>query len=133
MRAKVQAGAHPWIDSWNILIANSHSSSNYVANPVGTLVRGTGNVFRDFGRPNSDADQLKAILAAEIIKILNRQKLTVRAAHAREPRQRRHRARGGDLGGERHGEAHAARVREHGEGPSTAAHPSKWRSFHSNE
>lgn len=32
------------------------------------LVRGSGNVFRDSGRPNSDAEQLKAILAAEIIK-----------------------------------------------------------------
>lgn len=40
-------------------------------------------VFRDFGYPDSDVRQLKAILAAEIIKLLNRQKLTVRAAHAR--------------------------------------------------
>lgn len=47
------------------------------------LVRGSGNVFRDFSHPNADAEQLKAILAAEIIKLLNRQKLTVRAAHAR--------------------------------------------------
>lgn len=46
------------------------------------LVRGSGNVFRDFGHPKADAEQLKAILAAEIIKILNRRKLTVRAAHA---------------------------------------------------
>jgi predicted XRE-type DNA-binding protein len=47
------------------------------------LVRGSGNVFRDFGFANADAEQLKSILAAEIIKILDRQKLTVRAAHAR--------------------------------------------------
>lgn len=47
------------------------------------LVHGSGNVFRDFGYPDSDVRQLKAILAAEIIKLLNRQKLTVRAAHAR--------------------------------------------------
>jgi predicted XRE-type DNA-binding protein len=46
------------------------------------LVRGSGNVFRDFGHANADAEQLKSILAAEIIKILNGQKLTVRAAHA---------------------------------------------------
>ena len=46
------------------------------------LVHGSGNVFRDFGYPNPDVEQLKAILAAEIIKILNRRKLTVRAAHA---------------------------------------------------
>lgn len=46
------------------------------------LVRGSGNVFRDFGHANADAEQLKAILAAEIIKILDRRKLSVRAAHA---------------------------------------------------
>ncbi|HWG22343.1 MAG TPA: helix-turn-helix transcriptional regulator [Terracidiphilus sp.] len=46
------------------------------------LVHGSGNVFRDFGRASADADQLKAILAAEIIKMLDRKKLTVRAAHA---------------------------------------------------
>ena len=47
------------------------------------LVRGSGNVFRDLGRENADVDQLKALLAAEIIKALDRDKLTVRAAHAR--------------------------------------------------
>ena len=47
------------------------------------LVRGSGNVFRDFGRENADVEQLKALLAAEIIKALDREALTVRAAHAR--------------------------------------------------
>jgi len=47
------------------------------------LVRGSGNVFRDFGHPNADVEQMKAILAAEIIKMLNREKLTVIGAHAR--------------------------------------------------
>ena len=47
------------------------------------LVRGSGNVFRDLGHPNSDVEQFKAILAAEIIKTLDRDKLTVRAAHDR--------------------------------------------------
>lgn len=47
------------------------------------LVHGSGNVFRDFGRSSSDADQLKAILAAEIIKMLDLKELTVRAAHAK--------------------------------------------------
>ncbi|HEY2859657.1 MAG TPA: helix-turn-helix transcriptional regulator [Terracidiphilus sp.] len=46
------------------------------------LVHGSGNAFQDFGRPDSDIDQLKAILAAEIVKALDRKKLTVRAAHA---------------------------------------------------
>ncbi|HEX4808704.1 MAG TPA: helix-turn-helix transcriptional regulator [Bryobacteraceae bacterium] len=47
------------------------------------LVRGSGNVFRDLGRENADVDQLKALLAAEIIKVLDHEELTVRAAHAR--------------------------------------------------
>jgi predicted XRE-type DNA-binding protein len=47
------------------------------------LVRGGGNVFRDLGRDNADIEQLKALLAAEIIKVLDRAALTVRAAHAR--------------------------------------------------
>src|SRR5437867_595217 len=47
------------------------------------LARGGGNVFRDLGRENADVEQLKALLAAEIIKALNREELTVRAAHAR--------------------------------------------------
>jgi len=45
-------------------------------------VRGSGNVFRDLGMrtpmPNN-----QGILAAEIIKALDRERLTVRAAHSR--------------------------------------------------
>jgi predicted XRE-type DNA-binding protein len=47
------------------------------------VVRGSGNVFRDLGHASPDVEQLKAILAAEIIKMLDQQSLTVRAAHAR--------------------------------------------------
>jgi predicted XRE-type DNA-binding protein len=47
------------------------------------VVRGTGNLFRDVGHMNADAEQSKAILAAEIIKALDRERLTVRAAHGR--------------------------------------------------
>ena len=47
------------------------------------VVRGSGNVFRDLGRDNADSEQFKAILAAEIIKTLDREHLTVRAAHGR--------------------------------------------------
>jgi predicted XRE-type DNA-binding protein len=47
------------------------------------FVRGSGNVFRDLGGKNPDADQFKAILATEIIKALDREQLTVRQAHAR--------------------------------------------------
>ena len=44
------------------------------------LVRGSGNVFRDFGRPNSDLEQARALLAAKIIHVLDERKLGVRAA-----------------------------------------------------
>jgi len=47
------------------------------------LVHGSGNVFRDFGDPDADVNQLKAILAAQIIKTLDRDGLSVRAAHAK--------------------------------------------------
>jgi predicted XRE-type DNA-binding protein len=45
--------------------------------------RGSGNVFRDLGHKNADIAQFKAILAAQIIKVLDREGLSVRAAHAR--------------------------------------------------
>jgi predicted XRE-type DNA-binding protein len=44
------------------------------------IVRGSGNVFADFNHPNADAEQLKALLAAEIIGILDDRALTVRKA-----------------------------------------------------
>lgn len=47
------------------------------------LVRGSGNLFRDLGHKNADVEQFKAILAAEIIKALDKQGLSVRAAHDR--------------------------------------------------
>jgi len=47
------------------------------------VVRGSGNAFRDLGHKNADTQQLKAILAAEIIKVLDREELSVRGAHGR--------------------------------------------------
>src|ERR1022692_3345031 len=47
------------------------------------VVRGSGNVFRDLGHENADIEQFKAILAAEITKALDRERLTVRGAHDR--------------------------------------------------
>lgn len=47
------------------------------------IVRGSGNLFRDLGHETPDTEQFKAILAAEIIKALDRENLTVRAAHGR--------------------------------------------------
>ena len=46
------------------------------------VVRGSGNVFRDLGQASPDVEQLKAIFASEIIKMLDRRGLSVRAAHA---------------------------------------------------
>jgi predicted XRE-type DNA-binding protein len=51
-------------------------------NEESELIRGSGNVFRDLGHPSPDVAQLKAILAAEIVKMLNRKCLSVRAARA---------------------------------------------------
>jgi predicted XRE-type DNA-binding protein len=47
------------------------------------VVRGSGNVFSDLRHKNADVEQFKAILAAEIIKALDRDGLSVRAAHDR--------------------------------------------------
>jgi len=47
------------------------------------LIRGSGNVFRDFGHPNADVEQLKSILAAKIIGILDDHGLSTRQAEAR--------------------------------------------------
>ena len=46
------------------------------------VICGGGNVFRDLGHASPDVEQLKAVLAAEIIKMLDRQGISVRAAHA---------------------------------------------------
>ena len=46
------------------------------------LVRGSGNVFRDFGDANPDLEQAKAILSAKIIGILDERKLSTRKAAA---------------------------------------------------
>lgn len=40
------------------------------------LIHGSGNVFRDLKHPNADVEQLKAILAAEIIKTLDSKDMT---------------------------------------------------------
>ena len=40
-------------------------------------------MFRDLGHDNADAEQFKAILATEIIKAIDRERLTVRAAQRR--------------------------------------------------
>ena len=47
------------------------------------VVRGSGDVYSDLEHADADVKQFKALLAAEIIKTLDRDSLTVRAAHAR--------------------------------------------------
>lgn len=44
------------------------------------LVKGSGNVFRDLGEKDADIKQTKALLAAEIIRILDKDNMSVRAA-----------------------------------------------------
>ena len=46
-------------------------------------VRGSGNVFRDFGYRNADVEQLKSQLAAEIIRVLDERKQPFRKAAER--------------------------------------------------
>lgn len=47
------------------------------------IARGSGNVFSDLKHKNADAERFKAILAAKIIKAVDRERLSVRAAHQR--------------------------------------------------
>ena len=42
------------------------------------VTRGSGNVYRDLGHANADVKQFKALLAAEILKTLDREQLSVR-------------------------------------------------------
>jgi predicted XRE-type DNA-binding protein len=44
------------------------------------LVRGGGNMFRDFGHPAADVEETKAILAAKIIGILDDEEISTRKA-----------------------------------------------------
>ena len=46
------------------------------------LTRGSGNIYRDFNVADADIRQLKAILAAEIIKALDKGELSVRKAQS---------------------------------------------------
>ena len=47
------------------------------------IVRGSGNVFADFGHPGAVAEHLKASLAAEIIKAMDTRDLNARQAEGR--------------------------------------------------
>lgn len=47
------------------------------------VIRGSGNAFSDLGLAGADVKQFKALLAAEIIKALDHEGLSVRKAQAR--------------------------------------------------
>ena len=47
------------------------------------LVRGSGNIFRDFNDPNPELEQFRARLAVRIVKALDEQHLTGREAAER--------------------------------------------------
>ena len=47
------------------------------------VIRGSGNIYRDFGDIDAGVRQAKAILAAEILKVLENEQLSTRQAEAR--------------------------------------------------
>ncbi|MEW6235901.1 MAG: helix-turn-helix transcriptional regulator [Candidatus Omnitrophota bacterium] len=47
------------------------------------IVRGSGNVWRDFNYPDADIRQAKSVVAAQIIRILEDKKLSTREAARR--------------------------------------------------
>jgi predicted XRE-type DNA-binding protein len=46
------------------------------------LVRGSGNVYRDFGRPDAGLEQARALVAAAIIRYLDARELSTRVSHS---------------------------------------------------
>ena len=44
------------------------------------IIRGSGNVFRDLCHADADREQLRALLAARIVGVLDQRKMTVRQA-----------------------------------------------------
>src|SRR5262249_37869679 len=44
------------------------------------LVRGSGNIYRDFGRPDAGLEQARAVTAGKIIRVLDERKLSTRDA-----------------------------------------------------
>lgn len=44
------------------------------------IIRGSGNIYQDFNLPDADIRQTKVLLASQIVKVLNEQKLSNRQA-----------------------------------------------------
>jgi Helix-turn-helix domain len=72
----VQIGAAIWV-----IFRRNRRGGPTMSDDDMELVHGSGNVFRDFGDPNAEVLQLKAILAAKIIDVLDAEKISVRRAH----------------------------------------------------
>lgn len=51
-----------------------------MSEPEDEIVHGSDNVFRDFGAADADREQLRSILAARIIVVMDERELTVRKA-----------------------------------------------------
>jgi len=47
------------------------------------IVAGSGNVYRDFGYPDADVRQAKALMGTHILKIIDAEGLSTRQAEAR--------------------------------------------------
>jgi len=54
MKTQVAAGSHPWIDSYNILAANSHTSLSWTPSPAATVIRGSTNGSDNYGQLYND-------------------------------------------------------------------------------
>jgi len=55
MKSEVAAGAHPWIDDWNVLITDPEAQNTYTASPQGDM---------GANRQRADADAHAAYLNA---------------------------------------------------------------------
>ncbi len=47
MKAKVNAGAQPWLSGWNVLTANAHSGLGWQPKPADTVYRGSDGVHAE--------------------------------------------------------------------------------------
>jgi len=71
-----------WKACWSIRSGRCFhiNSKAYKVKDKLEIVKGSGNVFQDLGYQNADVEQLKSQLAADIIRVLDEQKLSVRKA-----------------------------------------------------
>lgn len=78
VKQKVNAGASPWKEGWNVLIASAYASASYTASPVAKLVRGGGST------EEPDADNYSSAYrdAAAAYQLALRWKITGNDAYA---------------------------------------------------